>query len=283
MDIVIARLTSDDLAATGEVIKLAYNIPGSREDTLRRYLALQPEGAVVAKSGDTVVGFGDAFDYGPFAYIGMIATHPSMQRQGIGQHIMEYLLAWLDQRGCPTSLLDASAAGIPLYPRFGYVEEDQTTVLKQIEPVPLSHHLSANVSLLCEDELAQWIVFDAHHFGTERGAVLTAYRSDDLQRVFVSHDDSGRITGYLLAQPGILGPWIASNSEDAEHLLLHALTLPFSSAPQVFVSAHHHAALTLLEHYGFQQQRTLSHMRRGQHVQRGRRTTIYGQISLGMG
>ena len=76
-------MTFDDLAATDEVIKLAYNIPGSRADTLRRYLTLQPEGAVVAKLNDAVVGFGDAFDYGPFAYIGMITTLPSMQRQGI--------------------------------------------------------------------------------------------------------------------------------------------------------------------------------------------------------
>lgn len=283
MDIAIVRLTSDDLASGGEVIKLAYNVPGSREATLRRYLTLQPEGAVVAKLHDRVVGFGDAFDYGPFAYIGLIATHPSMQRQGIGQRIMEYLLAWLEQRGCPTSLLDASAAGAPLYPRFGYVEEDQTTVLKQTAPVQLPHYLPSSVSLLREAEQAAWIAFDAQHFGAQRGAVLTAYRNDDRQRVFVSRDNYGQITGYLLAQQNTLGPWVADNREAAESLLLHALTLSFASAPQVFVSAHHHAALTLLQRYGFQQQRTLSHMRRGQPVQRGRRTTIYGQISLGMG
>ena len=44
MHIDIVRLAPEDLSATGEVLKAAYNVPSSREETLRRYLALQPEG-----------------------------------------------------------------------------------------------------------------------------------------------------------------------------------------------------------------------------------------------
>src|SRR5579875_1312717 len=43
MHIDLVSLTPEDLAATGEVLKAAYNVPNSREETLRRYLALQPE------------------------------------------------------------------------------------------------------------------------------------------------------------------------------------------------------------------------------------------------
>lgn len=39
--------------------------------------------ADVAKHNGNVVGFGDALDYGPLAYIGLMSAHPSQQRQGI--------------------------------------------------------------------------------------------------------------------------------------------------------------------------------------------------------
>ena len=42
-------------------------------------------------------------------------------------------------------------------------------------------------------------------------------------------------------------------------------------------------AIALLEHYGFTPQRSLSHMRKGQPVQRSRQQMLYGQTSLGLG
>jgi hypothetical protein len=42
-------------------------------------------------------------------------------------------------------------------------------------------------------------------------------------------------------------------------------------------------ALRLLKRYGFGEQRVLSHMRKGKHVQRSRHIMLYGQASLGFG
>jgi hypothetical protein len=87
----------------------------------------------------------------------------------------------------------------------------------------------------------------------------------------------------LIAQPSVIGPWVVRTSADAGELLLHALAVPYESAPSVFVSAYNKDALDLLNRYGFTQQRILSHMHRGNPVQRARRSALYGQASLGMG
>ena len=144
-------------------------------------------------------------------------------------------------------------------------------VLQQTRPTVLPHHLPDTVAPLRMEEFSEVVSFDTPAFGAERRAVL------------VARDVSGHMCGYLLAQAGVLGPWVARTVEDAERLLLHALALLFMSAPSVFVSAQHYHALELLERSGFTQQRRLSHMRKGQPVQRSRREMLYGQTSLGLG
>src|SRR5712691_7416587 len=118
--------TETELEATDEVVMAAYNVQHSRKKALRRYLALQPDGSFLAKHNSTVIGFGAAIDYGPFAYIGLMSVHPSVQKQGIGRLLLERLLDWLDERGCATLLLDATPLGAALYERYGFIEDDVT-------------------------------------------------------------------------------------------------------------------------------------------------------------
>ena len=283
MHLSIHRFTEAELEVTNEVLKAAYNVPLSRKESLYRYLSLQPDGAFVAKHDGMVIGFGGAMDYGPFAYIGLMAVHPTMQKRGVGRLILERLLTWLDERHCPTALLDASPVGAPLYTRYGFTAEDTTVVLRLTQRVCLPHQLSESVSPLSEADIPAVVAFDTPYFGADRQALLTSYWADDPQRAFIVRDSKRQITGYLFAQPTTLGPWIVNTVEDAERLLVHALSLPFGSEPNVFVSAHNTDALQLLNRYGFNQQRTLSHIRRGNHVQRSRHTTLYGQASLGFG
>src|SRR5215210_381071 len=104
MTISVRSITEADLDAADVVLEAAYGPSGGRrKERMRRYLSLQPDGWLLALLDDVVVG---AMDYGPFAYIGLMAVHPSAQRRGIGLMLMQRLLAWLDARGCPFSLLD---------------------------------------------------------------------------------------------------------------------------------------------------------------------------------
>ncbi len=197
--------------------------------------------------------------------------------------MLEQCLAWAHSRQRPTLLLDATPVGFTLYQRYGFVEEDQTVVLQQMHLAVLLQHLPGPVAPLKMEQFSELVSFDAPAFGAERSAVLAAYCADDPQRVLVACDASGHLSGYLLAQANVLGPWVARTPQDAERLLRHALALPFTSAPGVFVSARHHQALVLLERCGFTQQRRLSHMCKGQPVQRSRQEMLYGQTSLGLG
>ncbi|HEV2581546.1 MAG TPA: GNAT family N-acetyltransferase, partial [Ktedonobacteraceae bacterium] len=283
MSLTVEILTEAELDAANEVIKAAYNNPHGRAETLRRYLALQPDGTCVVKYDGQVVGFGGAIHYGAFAYIGMMSVHPAMQRRGIGQVIMDYLLDWLDRRACPTILLDATPAGRPLYERCGFIEKDTTVVLRYTQVEMPAQTASEQVYKANASDLPELIAFDAPAFGAERRALLAAYYADDPRRVLIARDANGRLNGYLIAQQSVIGPWVARGAADAERLLLRALALPFDDHPRVFVSQHNTAALQLLARHGFTQQRTLSHMRRGEHIQRSRHTMIYGQTSLGFG
>lgn len=283
MSITITPFTEAELEATDVVVKAAYNVAQSRKESLCSYLTFQSAGSFVAKDNDAVVGFGGVLDYGPFAYIGQMSVLPTVQKRGVGQLLLERLLAWLEARRCPTALLDATPVGEPLYRRNGFLEDDRTVVWQQNEHLLLPRHLPLGVSVLTEAEIPALIQFDAPHFGAERTQVLSTFCARYPQRVLVTHTSDGGISGYAVAQSHVIGPIVAQTQEDAERLLVHALALPFESKPSVFVSAQHADASHLLTRYGFAQQRTLGHMWSGKHIVRHRHTTLYGQASLGFG
>jgi len=195
MGISISPFTLAELEATDEVVKAAYNVLHSRKETLQRYLMLEQGGCFVAKVEGVVVGFGGAMDYEAFAYIGLMSVHPAVQKRGVGGLLLEALLAWLDGRGCSSVLLDATPVWARLYERSGFVEDDKTVVLRQMERVPIPHSLSEPVSLLVEEELPALVAVDAPGFGAERGAVLASYWADNPQRAFVVRDVHGTAGG----------------------------------------------------------------------------------------
>lgn len=282
MHIAIQPLLENDIDRTDVVIQAAY-ASSSRKTTLYRYLHLQPDGAFVAKKADTIVGFGGFLDYDDFAYIGMMSVAPGEQRQGIGQRLLEEILARLEQRGCPTVLLDASPSGAPLYRRYGFCDDGEVLVLKRSFQSEIPVTMVEHVSPVTEADLPALLAFDASMFGGNRARLLKTYWAEDPSRTLIARDEAGQISGYLLAQASVLGPWIAQSGEVAEKLLLAGLNLPFQDVSQVFVASEHSDALALLTLHGFTIQRSLQHMYKGTKIARPRTTTIFGQTSLGFG
>ena len=290
MQLVIRTLTEEDLPAADAVVMAAYNT-SSRQEELLRYLKLQPNGWFAAVFDDTMVGIGGATVYGQFSYIGMIGVLPTFQRHGIGQAIMEYILTWLQKRGCPTALLDASPAGKPLYERLGFVTDDTVSVLDykpaQIPslppPAPPAHYRDY-VAAMREEDLPALAIFDQSRFGAARPAAIASYLADYRERAFVARDAAGKISGYLIAQDKTLGPWVAETHDDAERLLVHALTLPFEGAvTSALVPTINRDAERLLLRYGFHPQRTLTHMRLGDPIRYRDRRKLYGLASFALG
>src|SRR5262245_7480478 len=171
--IVIRTLTEADIDAADAIMIPAYGVPRSRKRELRRYLALQPDGWLMAMLDGQPAGLGGATDYGPFAYIGLMAVLPSLQRRGIASAIMEQLLAWIAARACPTVMLDASPAGERLYEKLGFVDDD-TVVQYVLDDCAVPLRPSEHVGPLREADLAALEQFDTPIFGASRAAVFAA-------------------------------------------------------------------------------------------------------------
>jgi ribosomal protein S18 acetylase RimI-like enzyme len=278
----IRKLTAADVEDIDPILMAAYNRPSSFQSELQLYLTLQPDGWLIAECDGVPVGMVGAVDYGTFAYIGLLCVHPAFQRCGIGQLLMEKILAWLDERKSPNAVLDATEVGVPLYTKLGFVQEEKSLLLKQDSAV--QHIGSFNfVSELRSPDLSDLTTFDTPIFGASRQAVFAAFLKEFPNRAFVARNQTGEIIGYLFAQPQRLGPWAASTMEAAEALLATALQLSFDDTPLVLVPGSNQTATALLRRYGFTQQRSLSHMRRGRSAVPDRRFLLYGMANFALG
>jgi ribosomal protein S18 acetylase RimI-like enzyme len=209
-----------------------------------------------------------------------------MQRRGIGQALVEALLVRAHELGCEAVLLDASNAGAPVYARVGFVEDDRVRVyIRESQEISMEGNLVAaqRVTPLTQDDLPALVEFDARYFGARRKGLLAASLYLYADRVFATHDGTGALTGYLVAQEQRFGPWVAATPEAAEALQAHALTLPYTAAPSSLVPALNRDATDLLERSGFTSSRELRHMRHGGEPALQRREHIYGQASFAIG
>jgi ribosomal protein S18 acetylase RimI-like enzyme len=286
MTLTIAPVAEADMEPLVPVLRAAYKADRDYLYFLRQYFALQPECALVAKLDGRVVGFGAATIYGPFSYIGLMATDPGVQRQGVAGRVLAELMSLVEASGCPTLLLDASAAGRRLYENSGFIASDSTVVLRREthgnpEPIPGRRQQPTSHQRTDMPSLA---AFDAPLFGADRSRLLAYLDGVIPERFVVSTDADGRVDGYLIAQKQTIGPWVALDRDVAEDLVSRALEVyAFDSGPEIFTSGSNTVALEILAKLGFREQRRLSHMYKGRAIQRARTTAIYGQTSLGLG
>jgi len=279
MSVTLHPLTVDDIVDVDPILTVAYARPHSMAGVLRGYLRLQPDGWFLARLDGVLAGMGGVILYGDLARIGLLATRPDLQRRGIGQALMEYLLAWARERGATTVRLDASPAGEPLYRRLGFVTDDYARVYCCAPADALATPMADGVSRYQPADLPALIAFDAERFGASRAVVLAQYCEQFAERAFVARDDGERVTGYLIAQAKTLGPWLAESPEVAEALLRRALPL-CSADTQALVPESNHAALAMVERAGFTPMRRLAAMRLGGAPELERRQWLYGYANF---
>lgn len=279
--ITVRQLTLTDLDAAAALLAPAFG-PRAWQESIRCHHRLQPAGLLLAERAGQLLGMVSGMDYGPFAYIGMLAVEPAAQRQGVARALMTALLAWLDGRGCPVALLDATDEGAPLYAQLGFVDVAPSAVVARAA-VPTPAPLPAGVERLTPADLDALVACDAPIFGAERRALLAQLLATLPGRVLATQDVAGVLTGYLVAQVEVIGPWAAQMPAVAELLLRAALTCPFTAPPRVLVPAGNADALNLLAPHGFRVLWPLRHMQRGSPVRPGDRTLLYGHLSFGLG
>ena len=259
----------------------AYGVSSFRL-SVDRFVTVQPDGLAVVEVNGTVVGAGCCVAYrdGKFGWIGLVATLPGFQHQGIGTAVTEFLSGVLSGHGC-AAVLDASAAGGPVYERMGFADRGITTVMGYAGDGSAPTDDFDECEPLTTDQFDEVVRFDALRFGANRGQLLTMVMQQHPGRGVVLRR-RGKVAGFLVAQESTLAPAVADTSESLTGLINAALRLDWPTPPRINVppeSGH----LATLQRLGFEVRRELRHMRRGVEVLPGRRDSIAAQVSLGEG
>ncbi len=287
MDYQLRLMRDADLPAVDRLLRLAYRNESDYTPRMRRQLALQPDGWLVAERDGALLGCGGATIMGAVSYIGLVGVDPARQRQGIGAALMRALIDWSQERGCATILLDASNAGKPLYLKLGFVIEDTVRIWRAQQTVLVPRTLpdATVIQPFQESDLREIIAFDARGYGAPRDRIIMAFIEDDPALVSVARDHDGAIQGYLIVQAALqtMGPWLAATPNAARALLVDALSRHGALIEAVITPDANHNAAVILRALGFAPTRTLAHMRLGAPLPASRRQTVYGQVNLALG
>ena len=280
----IRGLVAEDFPAADDVLRAAFHANVSFEPRLRRYLALQPDGWLAAEDEGQFVGMVGAIDYGAFAYVGLMAVRPDRQGQRLGRRLLDALLEALDGRGRTCTLLDASAAGAPLYERSGFVDAGLSHEFSGGEgvrgPAPAR---DSGVVLADASDFDEIVALDASFLGARRERLWRWLFAAHPGRILAARGAGGELDGYLCLQDPLLGPFGAREPAVAGELIAEGLKLLGHRNVRLQVPEENTDARALLTEAGFRETRTLRHMRRGTCPALGGWRSIYGKGSYCLG
>lgn len=271
------------IAALDAVAQPAYG-QASFASQFRWAAAAQPDGLVMAVEGGTVLGVGSAVAYpdAGFGWIGLIATLPAVQRRGIGEAVTERCAEILRRYGC-APVLDASAAGAPLYERMGFVDHGRTTILQYggQRSAPTPGIPGDRIRAMSPADLATVTELDHAAFGARRPALLAAMTTDRPSRSVVLERD-GVPVGFAVAQETGIGPLVGPDVAGIAALVDTMVTAVWANPPRVMAPAGT-ATRDDLVALGFQPARELRHMRRGIDTLPTDAVRYAGRATLGLG
>lgn len=278
----IRALHAEDFPVADDVLRAAFHANVSFLPRLRRYLALQPDGWLVADDEGQVVGMVGAIDYGAFAYVGLMAVRPDRQGQRLGRKLMDALLAGLEGRGNTCALLDASPAGAPLYERSGFVDAGLSHEFSSSES-GADAPATGEVSVAGPAQLDDIVALDASFLGAPRARLWRWLFAAHPARILAARDADGALSGYLCLQDPLLGPFGAREPAVASALIAAAVTTLGHRNVRLQVPEENADARAVLARAGFRETRALRHMRRGPCPTLSGWRSIYGKGSYCLG
>ena len=233
-------------------------------DRISRYRRAEPSGWFGvhaqrdAQSAPELAAGGGCLTFGEIAYLGLVGVLPAFQRRGIGRILMERLMRYADARGAQTLLLDASAAGAPLYLSMGFMTTDETWVFSSEATASPANGASSSprVRAATAADREAILALDRQAYGADRTRLLDACLTDGRALV---HEQGG----FCIAQDAYIGPLVAAQKDAAAELLDAALALPFSRPPEVLTRASQPFMPQLLAARGLRHARSLKHMQKG--------------------
>ncbi|GAA1281876.1 acetyltransferase [Planotetraspora silvatica] len=169
----------------------------------------------VAERGGEVVGASAGLLFGRSGWLGGIAVSPSAQRQGLGGALTAETMEWLSASGAGTQLLHATAVGLPLYARLGFVTEVACVQYHSPDPLPPATPYGVRDGRM--SDLPAVLRLDREATGEDRSALLTRWWPSDALVCL----EGGEITGFRLAASGnhTAGAVIGSTPQSGRALL----------------------------------------------------------------
>jgi GNAT superfamily N-acetyltransferase len=113
--------------AAGDAAAEAYLREAMPSGTFHGWLAVTATGEAVGSGGAVI----DRHPPGPgnltgeIGYIMNVVTVPAYRRRGIARHVLETIVAWLEEKNIARVTLHATEMGRPLYRKLGFVDSNE--------------------------------------------------------------------------------------------------------------------------------------------------------------
>jgi len=163
-----------------------------------RFLQLEPEGCFVAELNGNAVGTTATCVQGQVAWIAMVLVDINCRGKGIGTALLKHSIGYLKQRKVETIRLDATALGLPIYEKLGFVSEYE---LARFEGTPPQAGPVSSVTQATPDDFAETIDFDTRTTGRSRGKMLRRLFEEFPENVSIVRK-AGNIEGFITRRPG---------------------------------------------------------------------------------
>jgi GNAT superfamily N-acetyltransferase len=235
----------------------------------QRFLAMQPEGCLVAELDGVAVGTTVVTAFERVAWVSMVLVEQEFRGRGIGKALMNRALELAAELGCTSIRLDATPLGQPLYESLGFVPQYELTRFAGIARSISTVSNSPMVRIAKPEDIGAILAIDHSVTGTRRDKFLLRLFAEQPDAVRVAEVD-GQIAGYLTLRFGTdaiqLGPCIAETSVAGHSLHNDALNRYVGSRVYWDLPSSHFAALALAQSAGLAPQRQLTRMCRGENV-----------------
>jgi hypothetical protein len=220
----IRTLNTDDI---GGCLSLSSSVSWNQTENNWKLLVEDPLNICLgAVSQQGVIGTATAIIYeNKVAWIGMVLVDKSFRGRGISKILLSDLL---DQLGSiPAVKLDATPAGLPVYGKFGFM--DEYTIYRMTRPgIPdfLGETQESFPVSIPPRALHDIIDLDCRIFGAKRDRLITSLVDENPDKGWML-EENGKVSGFALARPGRnyhqIGPVFTSRFEDARALISRAL------------------------------------------------------------
>jgi len=232
------------------------------------FLEARPHGCFVADQNGTAVGTATTIVYdNTVGWVSMVLVDEKHRRRGVGTELLRTALASLEGN-CDTIKLDATPAGRKVYLPLGF--RDELTIERRVCTARCTLVVpsisTGTIETMASDDLAAALALDQRAFGVRRDHLLQSLHARASEYALVWRADE-EIQAFCCGRHGSrfeqVGPLVSKDRAGAEVLLAHFGRRAAPNAIVLDTPNRDRSWLQFLDAAGFQVERELVRMFRG--------------------